>query len=229
MKIDNHLASDTPPARILILEDSYIDAAFIKNDLEMSGLRFDLTRAQNRLEFLAALAYSYDLILCDYYLDHFNAEQALAILRERGIDTPVVLITNADEQKVLALVEQGANDFLQKDRLGRLAHSVKRELALHSERRRAARQPQAPQPQSNPAPPLPGILATLTERQVEILILMADNWGTKDIANMLALSEKTVAAHRADIKQRLGVNDQAGLLRLTAALGLKSGFNFRSQ
>lgn len=125
MKIDNHLASDTPPARILLLEDSYIDAAFIKNDLEMSGLRFDLTRAQNRLEFLAALTYSYDLILCDYYLDHFNAEQALAILRERGIDTPVVLITNADEQKVLALVEQGASDFLQKDRLGRLAHSVK--------------------------------------------------------------------------------------------------------
>jgi DNA-binding NarL/FixJ family response regulator len=217
MQIDDHFASNSPPARILLLEDSYIDAAFIKNDLEMSGLRFELTRATNRLEFLAALAYSYDPILCDYYLDHFNAEQALAILRERGIDTPVILVTNASEQKALALIEQGANDFLQKDRMGRLAHSVKRELALNSERRRTAQQA--------PAPKLSGALATLTARQVEILMLMAENWGTKDIASKLGLSEKTVAAHRADIKQRLGVNDHAGLLRLTTALGLRSSFN----
>jgi DNA-binding NarL/FixJ family response regulator len=216
MKTDDHLASDAQPARILLVEDSYIDAAFINNALEMAGLRFDLTRAANRLEFLAALAYPYDLILCDYYLDDFNAEQALAILKERGTDTPVVLITNAAEQKVLALVEQGANDFLQKDRLGRLAHSVKRELALHSERRLLARQT---------PPPAPDALTSLTARQVEILLLMAQNWGTKDIANKLSLSEKTVAAHRADIKQRLGVNDQAGLLRLTASLGLRSSFH----
>jgi DNA-binding NarL/FixJ family response regulator len=60
----------------------------------------------------------------------------------------------------------------------------------------------------------------LTDRQREILRLVASGLSSKEIGNQLTLSEKTVINHRARIMQRLGVHDVAGLTRHAIALGL---------
>jgi DNA-binding NarL/FixJ family response regulator len=63
-------------------------------------------------------------------------------------------------------------------------------------------------------------LMRLTSRQREILQLIADGKNTKEIAFLLALSVKTVEAHRARLMSRLGIYDIVGLVRYAMRVGL---------
>jgi DNA-binding NarL/FixJ family response regulator len=60
----------------------------------------------------------------------------------------------------------------------------------------------------------------LTPRQSEILKMIAEGHGTKEIALRLNLSAKTVETHRARIKDRLKISDVAGLVRYAIGVGL---------
>jgi DNA-binding NarL/FixJ family response regulator len=60
----------------------------------------------------------------------------------------------------------------------------------------------------------------LTPRQREVLQLVAEGHTSKDIAERLGLSVKTVEAHRAQIMERLGLHDLAGLVRFAVRVGL---------
>jgi DNA-binding NarL/FixJ family response regulator len=62
----------------------------------------------------------------------------------------------------------------------------------------------------------------LTSRQREILQLVAEGKSTKEIAQLLGLSIKTVDTHRAQIMDRLGIRDIAGLVRYAIRTGLVS-------
>jgi DNA-binding NarL/FixJ family response regulator len=62
----------------------------------------------------------------------------------------------------------------------------------------------------------------LTSRQREILQLVAEGKSTKEVAQMLNLSVKTVETHRAQIMDRLGIRDLAGLVRYAIRTGLVS-------
>jgi len=68
---------------------------------------------------------------------------------------------------------------------------------------------------SNPSSPL-------TPRQREILQLIAEGRSTKEIAAQLAVSVKTVDSHRAQLMERLGIGDVAGLIRYAIRNGLIS-------
>lgn len=63
-------------------------------------------------------------------------------------------------------------------------------------------------------------LDALTPRQREILQLVAEGFTSKDVAQRLGLSLKTVDTHRAQIMERLGVHDVAGLVRFALRVGL---------
>jgi DNA-binding NarL/FixJ family response regulator len=62
----------------------------------------------------------------------------------------------------------------------------------------------------------------LTSRQREILQLVAEGKSTKDIAQLLDLSVKTVETHRGQIMERLEIHDLAGLVRYAIRTGLVS-------
>jgi len=62
----------------------------------------------------------------------------------------------------------------------------------------------------------------LTPRQHEVLKLIVDGHRSKDIADLLGVSIKTVETHRADIMRRLGVRHMASLVREALRLGLLS-------
>ena len=65
-----------------------------------------------------------------------------------------------------------------------------------------------------------GPIDALTPRQREVLQLVAEGNTSKDIAQKLHLSVKTVEAHRAQLMERLGVHDLAGLVRFAVRVGL---------
>jgi len=62
----------------------------------------------------------------------------------------------------------------------------------------------------------------LTERQREILQLIAEGQTTKEIALTLKLSAKTVEYHRMQVMQRLNLFDILGLVRFAVRTGLVS-------
>jgi DNA-binding NarL/FixJ family response regulator len=62
----------------------------------------------------------------------------------------------------------------------------------------------------------------LTSRQREILQLVAEGKSTKEVAQMLDVSAKTVETHRGQIMDRLGIHDLAGLVRYAIRTGLVS-------
>jgi DNA-binding NarL/FixJ family response regulator len=63
-------------------------------------------------------------------------------------------------------------------------------------------------------------LDLLTERQREVLKLVAEGYSTKKAAARLGVSVKTVEAHRGAIMNRLGIRDLAGLVRFAVRVGL---------
>ena len=65
-------------------------------------------------------------------------------------------------------------------------------------------------------------LDVLTSRQREILQLVAEGKSTKEVAQLLDVSAKTVETHRGQIMERLGIHDLAGLVRYAIRTGLVS-------
>jgi DNA-binding NarL/FixJ family response regulator len=66
------------------------------------------------------------------------------------------------------------------------------------------------------------LIDRLTPRQREILQLIAERHGTKEIAGLLNISVKTVETHRAQLMDRLGIHDVPGLVRFAIRAGLAS-------
>ena len=64
------------------------------------------------------------------------------------------------------------------------------------------------------------LLATLSPRQREVLRLIAEGLTTKQIAQQLQISAKTVETHRAQLMERLDIHDVAGLVRYAIVVGL---------
>jgi DNA-binding NarL/FixJ family response regulator len=60
----------------------------------------------------------------------------------------------------------------------------------------------------------------LTQRQLQVLLLIANGKNTKEIADILRISFKTVGCHRSNIMRRLNIHAVAGLVRYSIRHGL---------
>jgi signal transduction histidine kinase/ActR/RegA family two-component response regulator len=117
------------PLRVLMLEDCESDAALILHELRQAG--FDLTwqRVEDEPGFLTHLEPRPDLICADYSMPQFDVPRALALLAERGLDIPFVIVSGSvGEELAVAAMRQGAADYLLKDRLARLGPAVRQAL-----------------------------------------------------------------------------------------------------
>ena len=72
----------------------------------------------------------------------------------------------------------------------------------------------------SPAAPTPAGVGRLTARQRDVLRLIAEGQGTKEIAEALGIGVRTVETHRANLRERLAIRDVAGLVRFAIAHGL---------
>lgn len=124
-----------PPLRELMIEDSIDDAQLIMLQLESEGLSAEYQRVDTEAAFIAALEATPDLILSDYALPQFNGLRALKLLKEHSLDIPFILISGTvGEDIAVSAIKQGADDYLMKDRLGRLNSAI--EHALEQKRLR---------------------------------------------------------------------------------------------
>lgn len=123
-----------------MVEDNRADAALAIHALERAGHRLDVVRVDNREAFLTELEKSPGLILCDYNLPAFSAPEALAMLKDQGLDVPFIILSGSiGEETAVDMIKRGADDYLLKDRIGRLDAAIRHALeqkALRDEARR---------------------------------------------------------------------------------------------
>jgi len=126
------------PLEVLIIEDSAADAERVALELERAGYAPDYRRVATAAEVSAALdERHWDLILCAHNLRDFNYKAALALVREKRISAPVLLVSaNVVDEAAVSAVRAGARDIIMKDRLSRLGHAVERELEAAGTRSR---------------------------------------------------------------------------------------------
>ena len=155
------------PLRLLLIEDSDLDAAHLLLELKRGGFEPEVTRVETRDELQDALfEKSFDAIISDYHLPRFSAPEALDIVRGSRSDLPFIVVSGAiGEETAAELMRAGAHDYLLKHRLTRLALAVDRELEQASERR-AKRRAEGLFQSVLRASPVPAALVDLTSRVV---------------------------------------------------------------
>jgi DNA-binding NarL/FixJ family response regulator len=184
--------------RVLLLEDSETDAELIAHELQRSGMKPVIERVDSVEAFTTALqSFAPDIVLSDHSTAQFDSRAALEILRAVRPTAAFIVVTGAlSGAQTVAAIRAGAEDLILKMSLHRLPASINEALAV--------RRP----------------LQKLTERQVQVLRLVAEGHRTREIAKRLDLSVKTVESHRGEIMKRLRVHDVVSLVRYAVRVGL---------
>ncbi len=123
------------PLQILLLEDSPLDADRIKAVLLRGGLECKLRQVKTRLAFVRALKPDrVDLVLANYAPAGWDGLAALAIARQRCPEVPFIFISDRlGEELAVEAIQQGATDYVLKQRLERLGPCVQRALQTAQE------------------------------------------------------------------------------------------------
>lgn len=162
-----------------------------------------------------------ELLITDLTMEGMNGfELTEKVTRERPDTKVIVLSMYSSKEHVLRAMSAGASAYLLKDaaesELGLALAAVARGESYLSAGASRRMTELAAAPDLGETDPL----ARLTVRQREVLKLIAEGAGTKQIAHALNISPKTVEVHRSELMSRLGIRDIAGLVRLALRAGL---------
>jgi signal transduction histidine kinase len=125
--------------RVLHLEDNEGDHALVVAHLLRGGIQADIERVETERAMIEALAEDWDLILSDYNLPGYSGLAALDKVRSLGKLVPFILVSGEiGEDIAVQAMRNGANDYLLKSNLARLAPAAL--LAIEANRTRIAKQ-----------------------------------------------------------------------------------------
>lgn len=116
--------------RVLHLEDDPRDAELIRQKLRTEGLDCDISWVDRKETFETALAHeAFDLVIADYNLPDYDAMSALARVREKQPELPVIVVSGTvGEEEAVECLKAGATDYVLKQRPQRLGAAVARAL-----------------------------------------------------------------------------------------------------
>lgn len=210
---------------VLIVEDEATARA------RLLRLMHDLAAAHARIDAVADLAAARAYLLChdcalvltDVKLPDGSGVDLIAWIAQRWPERPSVIVSAyAEEETILAAVRAGAIGYLLKDRdddeLRMSLKSLQRGGAPIDPliaRRILALLPPGPPPAREPSP-----AARLSERECEILRLVAQGFSNREIADLVVLSRLTVECHTKNIYRKLAVGSRTAAVFEARALGL---------
>ncbi|MCF3184956.1 response regulator [Streptomyces sp. NPDC127069] len=199
--------ADTPGRiRVLLVDDHQVvrrglrTFLEVQEDIEVVGEAADGAEGTDRAEELRP-----DVILMDVTMPGTDGIEALRRLRDLGNPARVLIVTSFTEQRtVVPALRAGAAGYLYKDiDPDALAGAIRSVHAGH-----VLLQPEVAEAllaaQDDPA----GRPGSLTDREREVLGLIADGRSNREIARALVLSEKTVKTHVSNILMKLDLSDR---------------------
>ncbi len=163
------------------------------------------------------------VVIMDLAMPRLNgAEATRQILKAAPATKVIVLSTYGDDEHVQQALTAGAAAYLLKQTAAEDVIDAIREVAKGNAyfsppiAKRLREQTAAPM--EDAAPKAPNV--ELTQREAEVLQLIAEGYANKQIAAELNLSVKTVEKHRQQVMQKLDIHNIAGLVRHAAAKGI---------
>jgi DNA-binding NarL/FixJ family response regulator len=159
-----------------------------------------------------------DVVLMDLLMPVMDGITATGVIRRETPDTEVLALTSVlEDASVTGAVRAGAIGYLLKDtQADELCRAIKAaaegqvQLSPQAAARlmREVRAPESPE--------------TLTDREVDVLRLLAEGYANKEIARELGIGEKTVKTHVSNILAKLGVQSRTQAALYAVHIGLVS-------
>ena len=192
-----------------------------RSDLELVGEAADGAQAIE-----LAIELDPDVILMDVRMPNLDGVEATHRLVEGGAGARILILTTYDlDQYVHQAIRAGASGFLLKDvQPAQLVEAIRvvaagdALLAPSVTRRLLERFATLPDPDRDSGPP--PALQALTERELEVLRLLASGRSNAELAERLFLSEATVKTHVSSILRKLGLRDRVQAVILAYDAGL---------
>jgi DNA-binding NarL/FixJ family response regulator len=166
-----------------------------------------------------------DVLVLDISMPDGSGLHAIPEVIERSPETRVLVLSVHDNlEYVLESMRAGAHGYLRKDSAPAELRAAVRavhdgELFLSPEVSRQV----ADAIRNNPGPVAEPNPSLLTPREREVLVSIAQGLSNKEIAARLAISPRTVEAHRDSLSRKLGIRTVAGLTKFCLKHGLLAG------
>ena len=188
---------NTERIKVLLVEANEADAQQIIDTLRESEMDLAFERVHSEEGLVDALEkFKPDVVLSDYSLPLIDFRGVIRIVQDQRPRTPVIVVAGPlRTEDSGSCVRSGADSFVSKLNLFVLPLAV-----------RSAIEARAP-------------LFKLTSRQMEVMRLVASGYRTREVAQALNLSEKTVETHRHQLMRKLGLESTAGLVRYAMRCG----------
>jgi FixJ family two-component response regulator len=191
--------------KVFIVDDDPALRDALRQLLEVAGLQ--VQAYANGASFLTACEHEQpDCVLLDVAMPDMSGYEVQAALNERGLQFPVIFLTgHGDIPMAVNAVQAGAADFLEKPvQRDVLLKRIRRALVLDEERRQADSHAQEIRQRH----------ARLSTREREVMTLVASGLSSKEIAQRLGLSHRTVETHRTHIMYKMGAASLAELITM---------------
>jgi signal transduction histidine kinase len=128
--------------RALVVEDNSADAELVLRELRRGGFEVTSEEVQTAEQFRRHIRKNVpQVVLADYNLGQWRGMETLEIMREEGVEAPLILVSGAlGDVTAVECIKQGATDYVLKGTLARLPSTVRRALQekrLTEERKQA--------------------------------------------------------------------------------------------
>lgn len=201
---------------MLVDDDTLVRAGLVALISSLPGISCDLEASDGR-EALAMLSESLpDVVLMDIAMPELNGIDATRQIRRDYPALPILMLsTYTAETQVIRSLRAGATGFVAKTAsVSELETAIR--TAARGERFLGSDISRVDVEEES----VHSSLERLTNRQREILQLIAEGYTSREIAEKLDVARKTVETHRAQLMQRLGIRGVAGLVRYAIEVGL---------
>ncbi|HEU4662583.1 MAG TPA: response regulator, partial [Dokdonella sp.] len=124
------MANAPAQLRVLLVEDSELDAELVLDQLRDDGLEPEWLRVEDEPSFVDALAsFSPGIVISDLSMPAFSGYRALELARAAAPRVPFLFVSGTmGEEAAVEALRRGATDYVLKDNLARLASAVRRAL-----------------------------------------------------------------------------------------------------
>lgn len=123
--------------RVLIVEDSKIEAKFTANLLKKNGYEVTSHRVETRDDMKQQLdEHEWDIVISDFQMPEFDGAKALQLFQAYDLDIPFILVSGKiGEESAVDLMKMGAHDYIMKGNTARLIPAIESHLKDASNRR----------------------------------------------------------------------------------------------
>ena len=209
------------PIRVLIADDHLVVREGLRTMLEVQediAVAGEAVNGEEAVRLAGEL--QPDVVLMDLRMPRLDGLGAIRAIRQRWPDLAVVILTTYDDDAhIVQGLQAGARGYLLKDSsrdaiLAAIRSAARGETLLPPS---VAARVVAHLDRAAASPPVD---ATLSERELEVLRLVAEGQRNKEIADMLGITERTVKAHLASAFNKLGATSRAEVIARAMAAGL---------